>query len=35
MSELIQNLVQKARKAEALVEFWSQEQIDEMIRKFG
>ena len=35
MSELIQNLVQKARKAEALVEFWSQEQIDEMVAAVG
>ena len=35
MSELIQNLIQKARKAEALVEFWSQEQIDEMVAAVG
>ena len=35
MSELIKNLVQKARKAQAQVEFWSQEQIDEMVAAVG
>ena len=35
MSELIQNLVQKARKAQAQVEYWSQEQIDEMVAAVG
>ena len=35
MSELIHNLVQKARKAQAQVEFWSQEQIDEMVAAVG
>jgi len=35
MSEMIQNLVQKARKAQAQVEFWSQEQIDEMVAAVG
>ena len=35
MSELIQNLVQKASKAQAQVEFWSQEQIDEMVAAVG
>ncbi len=35
MSELIKNLVQKARKAQAQVEFWSQEQIDEMVASVG
>jgi len=35
MSELIQNLLQKARKAQAQIEFWSQEQTDEMVAAVG
>jgi len=35
MSELIQNLVQKAKKAQAQVEFLSQDQIDEMVAAVG
>lgn len=35
MSELIQSLVQKARQAQAQVEFWSQERIDEMVAAVG
>ena len=35
MSELIQNLVQKAKKAQAQIEFWSQEQVDEMVAAVG
>ena len=35
MSELIQNLVQKAKKAQAQIEFWPQEQVDEMVAAVG
>ncbi len=35
MSELIQELVQKAKAAQKIVEFWTQEQVDEMVAAAG
>ena len=35
MSELIDTLLEKARAAQKLVEFWTQEQVDEMILAVG
>jgi sulfoacetaldehyde dehydrogenase len=35
MSELIKSLLQKAKKAQAQIEFWSQEQVDEMVAAVG
>jgi len=35
MSELIDTLLEKARAAQKVVEFWTQEQVDEMILSVG
>lgn len=35
MSEVIQELVEKARRAQEIVEFWSQEQVDTMVAAAG
>ena len=35
MSETIKELVQKAKAAQAEIEFWSQEQVDEMVAAVG
>ncbi|HEY60698.1 MAG TPA: aldehyde dehydrogenase family protein [Anaerolineae bacterium] len=35
MSDKIKTLVEKARKAQAVVEFWPQEKVDEMIASVG
>ena len=35
MSEQIQNLVHKAKNAQAQIEFWAQEQVDEMVAAVG
>ncbi len=35
MTDLIDNLVHKAREAQARIEFWTQEQVDEMVAAVG
>jgi len=35
MSELIDTLLEKARAAQKVVEFWTQEQVDEMMPLSG
>jgi len=35
MTDLIGNLVHKAREAQARIEFWTQEQVDEMVAAVG
>jgi sulfoacetaldehyde dehydrogenase len=35
MSELIENLVRNAKKAQSQIEFWTQEKVDEMVAAVG
>ncbi len=35
MADNLQELIERARKAQAVVEFWSQEQVDEMVAAVG